>query len=273
MRVRLFRFLWVCAFVLVAVSVQAKVWTADDVSMVHLEDRTKYVSDPESLLTAAMRDSTNLYLRKLHVECGVQTVFVVVGNVANADCFRMAQDIGNKYGVGTKAERRGLVIVLAVNDRKYFIAPGKGLEGDLPDITCDDIARACIVKNMKLNNVDLAVLQTSQAIYNKLKVGKTGIQQVDQAEEMTVSDWLVIIFFLFIFFGAPIMMLIRFILETFGIIKKRPRDPYKRRNDDDDWIPPFIFGGGGGFGAGGGGPIGGSFGGGSFGGGGAGGGW
>ncbi len=272
MKVRYLKLLLVCVLALISFSVQARIWTADDVPMVHLEDRTRYVCDPDNLLSQAMRDSSDSYLYKLHHECGVQSVFVIVGNVKDADCFRMAEDIGNKYGVGTKQDRKGLVVVVAVNDRRYFIAPGKGLEGDLPDIVCDDIARACIVKNMKLNDVDMAVLETSKAFYNKLKTGKTGVQQVDQAEEMTLDDWIGIIFLLFLFFGAPIMMFIRFILETFGIIKKRPRNKNTRRNDDDDWIPPFIFGGGGGFGSGGG-PIGGSFGGGSFGGGGAGGGW
>jgi len=251
----------------------AKVWTADEVPMVHLQDRTKYVSDPESLMSRAMRDTADVWLHKLHRECGVQSVFVVVPHVRNADCFRMAQDIGNKYGVGTKKDRRGLVVVLAVKDRKYFIAPGKGLEADLTDIESNDIARACIVANMRVNDIDGAIVSTSKAIYNKLKTGQTGIEQIDRADEYGEDDWGEVLFLFLIFFGPVIFMLVRYLLETFGIVKKSPA---KRRNrrDDDDWFPPFIFGGGGGFGHSGGGSFGGgSFGGGSFGGGGAGGGW
>ncbi|MGI6243970.1 MAG: TPM domain-containing protein [Prevotella sp.] len=269
---RLYDFLLTIILALTALTANAKVWSADDVPMVHLQDRTKYVCDPENLMSLDARDSSDVYLRKLHTECGVQTVFVVVGNVKNADCFRMAQDIGNKYGVGTKKERRGLVVVVAVNDRKYFVAPGKGLEGDLTDIECDDIARACIVANMKVNDIDMAVWQTSRALYNKLKTGKTGIPKIDDPDEYSEEDGVMIIFLLLVFFGWPILMLIRYILETFGIIKKKPHKRSRRRNDDD-WFPPFIFGGGGGFGGFGGGTGGGSFGGGSFGGGGAGGGW
>lgn len=266
------RFVLIVGLMLAVCGVQARVWSADDVPMVHLQDRTRYVCDPDGLLSPAMRDSADVYLHRLHQECGVQTVFVVAGNVKDGDCFRMAEDIGNKYGVGTKKDRRGLVIVIAVNDRRYFIAPGKGLEGDLTDVECDDIARACIVKNMKVNNIDGAVFDTSAAIFNKLKSGKTGIESVDGGEELSVQDWLFILVLIFFFFGQPLIMLISYILELLGLKKKSPKRKNHRRDDDDHWIPPFIFGGGGGFSSGGG-FGGGSFGGGSFGGGGAGGGW
>ncbi|MDD2601922.1 MAG: TPM domain-containing protein [Prevotella sp.] len=270
MIIRLRRQFLLTLLVMAAIVVKARVWTAEDVPMVHLQDRNRYVTDPDNLLSTQMRDSADIYLSRLNEECGVQTVFVVVGRVKEGDPFRMAQDIGNNYGVGTKKDRRGLVIVIAVEDRRYFIAPGKGLEGELTDVESDDIARACIVRYMKINNIDQAVLQTSKAIYNKIKSGRTGIDAVDNHGKVSKDDWSSIIFLLVFFFGAPIFMFIRFVLEIFGIVKKRPNRNNRRHNNHDDWFPPFIFGGGGGFG---GGSIGGSFGGGSFGGGGAGGGW
>lgn len=267
--------LWIALFLLLSVSAHAREWSAEDIPMVHLQDRNRYVSDPDGLLTGSMRDSSDYYLGKLHRECGVQMAFIVVNHVKNGDTFRMAQDVGNKYGVGKKGENRGLVIVIAVGDRSYFIAPGKGLEGDLTDVESDDIARACIVKNMRLNQTDLAVLDVSKAMYNKFKTGSTGIEAVDQGEEMTSEDWILIIFLLLVFFGAPLTQLVRFFLVQFGLMKPPATKSHKRRKGkDDDWFPPFIFGGGGGFGGGSGSSFGGgSFGGGSFGGGGAGGGW
>lgn len=261
---------------LTGVTMYARTWSADDIPMVHLQDRNRYVSDPDGILTPAMRDSADFYLAKLQQDCGIQTVFIVADHVKNADPFRMAQDVGNKYGVGQKGENRGLVIVLAVGDRSYFIAPGKGLEGDLTDVESDDIARACIVKNMRVNQPDLAVVETAKALYQKFKTGKTGIKAVDNSEEMALSDWMNIIILLLIIAGLPTYHLIIYISEKLGLKKPSPKKPNttRRRRDDDDWIPPFIFGGGGGFGHGGGGGFsGGSFGGGSFGGGGAGGGW
>ena len=112
------------------------------------------------------------------------------------------------------------------------------------------------------------------AIYNKVKCGRTGIADVDEGSVNDEEDWFLVIILFLIFFGIPIYLFIRYILEMLGIVKPRPksnqRNQSRRRNNDDDWIPPFFMGGGG---SSGGGFSGGSFGGGTFSGGGSGGGW
>ena len=252
-------------------------WSAQNVPIPFLKDSTQYVSDPDGLVGKAQKDSANLYLQKLKLECGVQNVLIIVGKVENQDAFRMAQDVGNKYGIGYKKSRRGLVIVIAVEDHKYFIAPGSGLEGELTDVDCDDIARACIVKYMRENDPGEAVASVSRAIYNKVKSGRTGIESVDEGTVNGEEDWALVIILFLLFFGVPIYHLVRYILEQVGVLKPRPkgkgRNQNRRRNDDDDWLPPFFMGGGGFSGGGGGGFSGGSFGGGSFSGGGSGGSW
>lgn len=258
-------------------SVQAEqVWTAENVPIPYLKDSTQYVSDPDGLIGKVQKDSANYYLQKLNTECGVQNVLIVVNKVYDQDAFRMAQDVGNKYGIGYKGSRRGLVIVIAVEDHKYFIAPGMGLEGELTDVDCDDIARACIVKNMKENNTSEAVLSVSRAIYNKVKSGRTGIADVDEGTASSDEDIVLIIFLMIFCFGLPFYLLVRYVLERLGWVKPTVRQKQRRRHDDDDLFPPFFLGGGGfsgGSGYSGGGFSGGSFGGGSFGGGGSGGGW
>ena len=252
-------------------------WNADNVPIPFLQDSTQYVSDPDGYVDRALKDSANFYLQKLKLECGVQNVLIIVGRVANQDAFRMAQDVGNKYGIGYKKSRRGLVVVIAVEDHKYFIAPGSGLEGELTDVDCDDIARACIVKNMREDAPGEAVASVSRAIYNKGKSGRTGIESVDEGTVNDEEDWALVVILFLLFFGIPIYYLVRYILEQVGLVKPRPkgkgRNQSRRRNDDDDWLPPFFMGGGGFSGGGGGGFSGGSFGGGTFSGGGSGGSW
>ncbi len=264
------RWMLVAMMACVSLCVGATTWSADNLEMVHLQDRNRYVCDPDGVLSPALRDTADVYLRRLQVECGIQAVFVVARHVKNGDTFRMAEDLGNKYGVGTKKDNRGLVVVVAIDDRRYTVAPGMGLEADLTDVECDDIARACIVKNMKVNQTDAMVVETAKALYNKFKTGKTGVSSVDEADGESAGDWIFALLALLVCLGWPTWQLVKLLLVALGIMKK-PKKARRNRRNHDDWFPPFMFGGGGGFG--GGGSIGGSFGGGSFGGGGASGGW
>ncbi len=277
-----YRFLALIAFITIilgfATPVWAEVWSADNIEMVHLKDRTRYVCDPDGILSADVRTASDRYLDSLRRGCGIQAVFVVANRVKGGDTFRMAQDIGNKYGVGDKETRRGLVVVIAVEDRRYTIAPGKGLEADFTDVETRRMADAYVVPNMRRGNTGMAVLETSKALLAKFKTGKMPLPKDTEGGETTAADWVVIIILLLMIFGIPLFFLLQSILLQLGVIKKPWIDPKKtgrngrnRRNDRDNF-PPFIFFGGGGS-RGGGGPIGGSFGGGSFGGGGSSGSW
>ena len=101
--------------------------------MVHLQDARRYVCDPENILTQQARDSADSYLYRLDKQCGIESVVVIVGHVKDGDAFRMCQDIFDKYGVGDKKTRRGIVITIAVDDRKYFIEPGYDYLSVRPD--------------------------------------------------------------------------------------------------------------------------------------------
>ncbi|MDD6553167.1 MAG: TPM domain-containing protein [Prevotellaceae bacterium] len=251
-------------------AVQAKVWTAEDVPIAYLQDRTQYLTDPDELVSDEARDSANYWLGRIEKETGVQPLFIVASAVRNGDAFRMAEDVGNKYGVGTKKERSGLVVVIAVEDHQYFIAPGKGVEGVLTDVECGRIGRSCIRDNMRNDDLDAAVVSTTKALYYKLKGNNAQFEHVVQTGEGADDDiptWEIFLLILLIF--GPLLGYAWWKSRHGGMGGGRGG----RNHRGDGGMPLFIF-----FGGGGGSDVsdidtGGSFGGGSFGGGGAGGGW
>ena len=46
------------------------------------------------------------------------------------DIFNYAVNLYQKWGIGQKGKDRGVLIILAVQDRKYYINVGYGLEAD-----------------------------------------------------------------------------------------------------------------------------------------------
>lgn len=217
-------------------------WNASTIPMVHLQDSNRYVCNPDNVIKKETCDSIDFYCKKLEHK-GIESVIVIVKKVENEDCFRVAQDIGNKYGVGNKDTRRGLVIVVAYDQHKYFIATGQGLEQDLTDAECNQIAERYLKPAMKDQNPDKAMLNTVKAIHNKFDFGVAELYKGQIQHDRDVMIIIVIVIIVIFVFLA---------IVTKGEIF-------------------FIFFDGGSSGSGG--WSGGSFGGGSFGGGGSGGSW
>lgn len=130
-------------FLLWAVSadVQAQgVYTPSDVPNVHVSDRTQYVSDPDGLLTAAVTDSLNRALGRIWSETSAEPILAVISSMASGyDINTFATELFSLWEIGKKDRDNGLLILVAIDDRRMAIRTGYGLEGVLPDGVCGRI--------------------------------------------------------------------------------------------------------------------------------------
>lgn len=86
------------------------------------------------------------YEKKTSVEIGIITINKLPENKTIDE---YTQDQFRRLGVGKAGANNGLLIVLSKEDRKWFIQPGYGLEGLLPDITCSEIGTGEIVPHFR----------------------------------------------------------------------------------------------------------------------------
>lgn len=70
-----------------------------------------------------------------------QIAVVILPSTGNEEISSYAFNLGNKWGIGRKKERNGILFLVAKNDRKVFIATGYGLEAALPDAITASIIR------------------------------------------------------------------------------------------------------------------------------------
>ena len=196
--------LWVMAIFLPLFG-QSKVWTADNIPMVHLQDARKYVCNPDGVLSAAVVDSMDAILYRLEKTKGVQTVVVVVKQVEDGDCYTFGMNLGRKYGIGNKKQNSGLIVVLSTDDRKYYILTGFGLEGTLPDAICKRIENRVMVPLLKKGDWDGAMLQGVKAINGYIQGDDSLNAETDDED----SDGLTV-FMLFGFFVALFIFVIAF---------------------------------------------------------------
>jgi uncharacterized protein len=111
----------------------------------YLPKPTDYVSDFAHVLSPpAIQELDRLCGRLDHSSANTQIAVVTVDSLNGADSAEYAKNLANEWGVGEKGSNRGVLILLAINDHKWRISVGFGLEQILPDAKTDSIGRKMI---------------------------------------------------------------------------------------------------------------------------------
>ena len=293
MRKRIFGVL-LLLFSLLAVA-EAKVYRVEDVPMVHLADRTRYVSNPDGILSASSVATIDSMLLALEESTGIQVLVAVLGDIEGGDCFDFAYRLGKENGVGQKERDNGLVVLLSTGERCVQFATGYGLEGVMPDAICKRIQQQYMVEHFAAGDWDTGMVAGMRAVCGVLDGSMENIGDEDADEELIALA----LFLTMIFGGLAVIILAvwyssrcpncgkhkvqrissRIVKRCNGYLVRENTyscqncgHTFMRKEHADDNSNRHRHGGvvigGGGFGRGGG--FGGSFGGGSFGGGGAG---
>lgn len=282
-------------------------WTPENLPMPHLQDARRYVCNPDGVLSAAAVDSTDALLARLEKDKGIETVVVAVKHLEGDDPYAFGMELARRYGIGSKEQNTGLIVILATEDRSYQILTGRGLEGTLPDAICRRIENRLMVPALKQGDWDTAIVRTMQAIDGHLRGDHSLLSAEDDDEADDLMAALLALGFILLMVGAvasfasyrsshrrcprcgkkKLRRTKAHLIRVDGKRKVRTHwhcthCGHEEVRDEDAprdgglhggiWVPPLVMGGGtrggGGFG---GGFSGGSFGGGSFGGGGSGG--
>ena len=298
MRKLLFIITFIC--LLGEISVQAKEYTIKEIPMVHLQDRTRYVSNPDNILSPSAVATMDSILYALEEKTGIQTLVVAVTGIEGGDCFDFAYRLGKEMGIGQKERNNGLVILLSTDERCIQFATGYGLEGVLPDAICKRIQSRYMVEHFGKDDWDAGMVAGIRAVNGYLDGSMENIGNEENDNDMAL------IIFLVLFLGGIVGIITivaifgnrcpkckkrhalqrissQVVSRNLGIVTSEVtylckycghRVTMKEQSSDPNFRGPrggsTIFMGSGGFGRGGGGFSGGSFGGGSFGGGGAG---
>lgn len=97
-----------------------------------------------------------------------QIVIVIIDDLAGYEPWEFATKIGENWGVGQEKEDNGIVILIkptgGPGERKYFIAPGKGLEGAIPDAVCRQIEDQELLPNLKNGDFYKALDNTTNVL-------------------------------------------------------------------------------------------------------------
>lgn len=181
----------ICIALLIAATVcTAATYTVDNLPIPYLKDKTQYVSNPDGILSKETVDSLNLWLGQMEASHGVQTVLAVVEYIEGGEPYDFCMALGRKYGIGSKEQNSGLIILLATEDRAYYILTGRGLEGTLPDAICKRIENRQMLPSLREGDWDEAMLNTVRAITSYVDGDDSLVGKSDWDEE---DEWAFIV--------------------------------------------------------------------------------
>ena len=237
-----------------------------------------YVNDFAGVLSAEAKEKLTALCAEVDRKAKAQIAVVTVSSLAGEPVEQFSIDLATAWGIGPKQKDRGVLILVAPNDRQYRIEVGYGLEAILPDGKVGGFGRE-MVPFLRQNDYSGAVLLITQRVASVIaedqKVTLDTNSAVTSAEpesdnSSTLFGKFLSTLLLGIFIAFP---LLGFLLRLFFGMGR----PSRYRRGFGGWMGGPWYGGGswggGGFSGGGSGGGFGGFGGGSFGGGGASGGW
>ena len=101
---------------------------------------------------------------------GAQVVAVTVKTTDGQDPADYALNLGRDWGVGSKEENNGVVILLASEDRKIEISVGYGLEGALPDSKVGRLLDIYAIPYLRDDDFSKGITEIYKAVVNEVYV-------------------------------------------------------------------------------------------------------
>jgi uncharacterized protein len=168
-------------------------------------------------MSPTVKQQLNRLCGQVDHQANAQIAVATVETTDDEPIEQYAVDLYQAWGLGKKGIKegsdRGLLILVAVKDRKRFISTGYGLEGILPDATVSAIGRQ-MVPMLRNNDFDgalsLAVTQTSQIIAKDAGVTLTPLARRQAQQPVHISLGKLIIF------GIFLLLLLGFLARTGG---------------------------------------------------------
>lgn len=185
----------------------AATYTPDNLPIPYLQDKTQFVSNPDNILSQTAVDSLNIWLGEMESAHGVQAVLAVVERIKGGDTYDFCMALTRKYGIGSKEQNSGLVILLSTGDRAYTILTGRGLEGTLPDAICKRIENRQMLPSLREGDWDAAMLNTVRAIKTYIDgddslVGSSDFEDEDDTVALIVFCLFMVVGLGLAFFGV-----------------------------------------------------------------------
>jgi uncharacterized protein len=127
------------------------------------------VVDLAGIIDDAVETKINRYLRELEGKTTAQMAILTVKSLEGQTIAEFSLAIAHdQWKLGQKGKDNGVLLVVALNARKYRIEVGYGLEGVLPDSLVGGIGREYLVPYFKRGDYSTGIYTATLVIANRI---------------------------------------------------------------------------------------------------------
>ena len=163
-----------------------------------------WVNDFANVISAEHKAKLTALIDQLQAKTSAEIMVVTVQSIAPYDEKEYARLIFDNWKPGKKGKDNGVLVLLAITERRWRIETGYGLEGILPDGKCGEIGRSYMVPYFKEGNFDAGIYygvgQIASVIANDAKVTISNIENINPRENNTDLNSRFSLTFLLLFF-------------------------------------------------------------------------
>ena len=120
------------------------------------------IADYANVIDAETKKKLEAIYLNLKERANIEFAVATVNTTGGQDIFDYSLAVYRGWGVGSK-ENDGFLLLVAVQDRKYYTQVGYHLEGDLNDGVVGEIQRQYLVPQLKKGNYSQGIHDTVQA--------------------------------------------------------------------------------------------------------------
>ncbi|HEX8528929.1 MAG TPA: TPM domain-containing protein [Cytophagales bacterium] len=147
------------------------------------------VNDYAGILSPAAEASLERELKAHEDSTTNQIVVLTVASLEGENLEEAANRVFNAWGLGQRGKDNGVLLLVAVNDRKLRIEVGNGLEGVLTDVHCGRIIRNEITPSFKYKEYEAGIAAGVAAIRGAI-YGTYAAQDPDYWEQLLTYEGL-----------------------------------------------------------------------------------
>ena len=224
-----------------ALTSAAKVYKVEEVPNVHIADRTRFVSNPDGIISPQAQAAADSTLSRIRSATSAEVVAVVIDDIDGGDINTYANELFDLWGLGKKDNNNGVLLLVARDLRKAVIRTGPGVEGVLPDAVCGRILRNEMFPAFRRGDFDSGVVASVNAIAARLgdPVAADEIRsELDDSDYSGASGNSP--FIIYLIFSAVVACVIA-IAFTGKLMSLKGKSPYDKYTAFENWRAPLLI--------------------------------